>query len=313
MAKSDGKTGDRGGNCDALSILFDMRCAVTDTRDASLEQAQGRAEDADTASGGAVRMAEYHRLAERGGHGHCAASDLIESVVSLVAARNRRDCAGLDQAVLGRISAAARASDPGCLRRLVDDLLADGMARTQLVDQYVPSVARLLGEGWCEDTVSFAEVTIATARLQSLLAEFGNCDGAGRSAPHIALLVRQNERHTLGAVVAAAQIRRMGFEVHLMLGRTDDEIASLLGGRRFEAILMSASGCDSLESIRELVLKVRNHSSAPIVLGGTLLEHAADVREATGADHVTADPKEALRLCGLKTHLRGAGNRAGSG
>jgi len=234
-----------------------------------------------------------------------AGDDLIESVVSLVAERSRRDLGAMDPTILAEMSAASRAADPAALRALINQLQDTGLSRIQLIDLYVPALARLLGENWCDDTVSFAEVTIATARLQALLAEFGRRDMPDIHAPQVAMLVRQDERHTLGAVVAANQLRRRGLGVHLILGCSDDEIGAVLRERRFEAVLLSASACDTLETVRHLVNLIRESVGTSIVLGGSILELGVDFRVMTGVDHATSDATEVLRLCGLKSGADG--------
>lgn len=241
-----------------------------------------------------------------------SAEDLIESVVNLVAEKSRRSSAQADPEIVARMSLSARSLDPADLRGLVASLLETRLSRTQLIDLYIPTVARQLGEFWCDDAVSFSDVTIGTARLQAVLAEFRLPKSEPDDAPQIALVVRHDERHTLGAVVAANQFRRLGTGVQLVLGRTDSEIAGIIAGRDFDAIMISAAGSESLASLRVLVEKIRTQFAGPVVLGGTILDQAVDHCAVLGVDHVSTDAREALQLCGLKTPLRGASRSGGS-
>jgi methylmalonyl-CoA mutase cobalamin-binding subunit len=254
----------------------------------------------------------FDRLSRAGSQYSAVADDLIESVVNLVAAKNRRSADTLDALIIARMSIACRSMDPTDLRDLCADLLRDHLSRSQLVDHYIPAVARELGAFWADDEISFSDVTIGTARLQSLLAEFRVPESGEPNAPEIALVVRQQERHTLGAVVAANQLRRLGLNVQLVLGRSDIETANLAGSRDFSAIMISASGGEKVESIRKLVDEIRTQSRTTIVLGGTILDQNMDFCAVAGVDHATADPKEALRLCGLTVPLLDAERRAGS-
>ena len=292
-----------------MSICFDIGGRVTDTGLATPMSAARRVRDRrreKTAPEGSETMPEHYARSSRAENCLGAADDLIESVVSLVAEKNRRGADPVDSEIVTRLSVAARSLDPGDLRRLVLSLLDGRLSRTALIDTYIPAVARQLGDFWCDDAVSFSDVTIGTARLQAVLSEFRLPKDEPLDAPQIALAVRHEERHTLGAVVAANQFRRLGAGVQLVLGRSDAEIAAVLAGRDFDAVMISSGGSESLASLRILVDKIRTLFAGPIVLGGTILDQSVDHCAVIGVDHVTTDPKEALRLCGLKTPLRGA-------
>jgi methylmalonyl-CoA mutase cobalamin-binding subunit len=191
-------------------------------------------------------------------------------------------------------------------------MMAAGVSWEEVVDTYIPAAARRLGELWCIDEVSFVDVTVGTARLQSMLRDLGPVwsqeTASDPLAPNVLLIVRQDAYHTLGAMVAAEQLRRSGVSVRLSLGASDDLVVEMVGSKRFDAVLISAASSERLESVRDLVKKVRMamRPAAPIVVGGTMLDTDRDVEIITGADFVTSNPQEALRLCGLKTSAHGA-------
>lgn len=242
------------------------------------------------------------------------AAKLAERAVSLLAGQTR-PARGPD-ALPGLISAMASAAlddEIDARDDLVTRLTARGISTDQIVDHLVPEAARRLGEMWVDDKLGFADVTIGVARLQALLREIGrraNTLGPAQnmSAPHVAMVVRDGETHMLGALIAADQLHRMGAAVCMVLGKTDADVASYCAERSFDAVMISASAGESLETIRKLVKKIRVGGSAdcPIILGGSIATQPQDVRDATGVDHVTMDPEEALRLCGLTTSISGA-------
>ena len=174
-----------------------------------------------------------------------------------------------------------------------------------MVDLYIPEVARRLGAQWCEDTRSFVEVTIGLSRLQGLVREMGQTWRAAPQGPHhnptVALIVPQDEHHTLAAMVVTSQYRRMGVSVRLVLGRSDCEVAEQLDRSPVDMIGISVSGTDRLESTRNLIkmLRIRISPVPPIVVGGPLHDFGHQTKIHTGADHFSSDPAEALRLCGL--------------
>ncbi len=58
---------------------------------------------------------------------------------------------------------------------LTGDLAALRITPTDIVDHCIPEVACALGDGWVENRLSFAEVSVASARL------FGLCKSIGRA------------------------------------------------------------------------------------------------------------------------------------
>ena len=201
----------------------------------------------------------------------------------------------------------------------VADLMASGITLNDLIDLYIPEVARRLGEEWCVDQTSFADVTIGAARLQGLLRDL--LQNSFRVRPPkdnngVAVAVLSGECHTLGALVLTAQLRRLGVSVRLLLCLDLDDAAKQISGEdRFDAIMISASHVESLVQVAKFVekLKKQTNRSVPIVVGGPVMGTGKDVRAATGADFATSDVVEALRLCQLKIspHVAVANAKAG--
>lgn len=187
-----------------------------------------------------------------------------------------------------------------------------------VIDHYIPEVARRLGADWHENRRSFADVTIGVARLQCLLREMAAHGPADpirdTDAPGVAVIVLENEFHTLGAMVLGQQLRRAGISVQMIVGQTEAEIVQSVAQDRFDAILVSVSRPERLASVRKLVEKLRNATlnATPVVIGGRAVGDEGEIRTLTGADHVATDAQDALLKCGLKTCLQGAGLRASS-
>lgn len=229
-------------------------------------------------------------------------ADRALSIVSRRMPISRRR-ADVDQ-VLALASAATRSDRE--LQCAVSTLLqTDRVSAQTLVDCHIPAAARLLGDDWCGDTRSFVEVTIGTSRLQSLVRELSSDWHADRtrfcSAPIIALVVQHDEFHTLGAMVAASQFRRLGVSVQLVLGRTDCAVAEALDRTAVDMIAISSSSPERLDSVRNLIKVIRLHVAPlpPIVVGGARIDDVNRTRAYTGADYCTSDPLEALRACAL--------------
>ncbi|MEM9972048.1 MAG: cobalamin-dependent protein, partial [Pseudomonadota bacterium] len=175
-----------------------------------------------------------------------------------------------------------------------------------IVDRYLPEAARRLGASWCEDEMSFADVTIGSARLQAILRDLRAPQVTHVNAVSVLIVVPRDAYHTLGAGVVADQLRRLGVEPRMALGLKPIELSELVETHDFNAVMISAASCEKLETLRELVNCVRaaSHAATPVIIGGTVTDKDTDIRTLTGADYVSNNPEEALRACGLmiQTH-----------
>jgi len=196
------------------------------------------------------------------------------------------------------------ADDPDLRHEVLLRLRQDGVSRDQIIDHILPGIARHFGDRWFADEISFADVTIGTARLQeSVRALYARRPAAtlGETQPRILLIIPRQEQHTLGAFIAADQFRRMGYRVDLSLDKRPKAIAALLRNQRFCMVGITASGRRTLASATELVDITRSTVTCvtPIVISGASLNSDVDVLGVTGADHTARDATTALRKCGL--------------
>lgn len=139
-----------------------------------------------------------------------------------------------------------------------------------------------------DDKIGFAEVTLASARMQAMLRAIGSAWMAdnGESDADICLLlcVPPGEQHTLGAFVLMGQLRRSGVSVRLAIGPDRAELAGIFGAMRFDGVLISASGSAHLAQVAEFVQTVRalGPEGLPVAIGGGILQHVADVAKVVG-------------------------------
>ena len=218
----------------------------------------------------------------------------------------------LNQTVITHLADACMTPLRRDLTVATEQLRRAGYTAQDIAELFVPAVAREMGERWCKDTMSFAEVTIGCSRLLSLLRDLESDWLPDRSValdgPAMLFLVGKGAFHTLGATVLTGVLRRLGVSARLCVGAETSGIEQIVRTSKFDCVLISASIGESLDSIGEIVDSVKRASIGPImvIVGGTILEGAADraktIRTKTGADHVTNDPTEALKFCGLK-HL----------
>ncbi len=190
---------------------------------------------------------------------------------------------------------------------LVRSMLAKDISADDIADHYIPTASKIMGEAWCQDLKSFAQVTIGASRLQSALRLLGpDWSGDDFAEPHastVLLLVGRDIYHTLGSSVLAGQLRRKGLSVRHSLGVAPSDLAALFATTAYDAVFVSASCGDSLESLRLIVEAARAQArpETKIVVGGTILLSNDDTCALTGADYVTMNADEAISFCGLKT------------
>jgi methylmalonyl-CoA mutase cobalamin-binding domain/chain len=220
----------------------------------------------------------------------------------------------LDQFTGALLEAVLR--DDGDIHDRVRDAMQAARVRIHdVIDHHLPEAARRLGQDWHDNRRSFADVTIGVARLQGLLRDLvaqSREDGVrDASAPGVAIVVMENEFHTLGAMVIGQQLRRMGVSVQMVIGQTEAEILQSVAQDHFDAIFVSVSRAECLASVRKLVEKLKNATVAdtPVVIGGLAVSDEAEIRVLSGADHVATDARDAVQKCGLKISHRGASLR----
>lgn len=240
------------------------------------------------------------RSSERG-----AITSLAKSALNQVAARpaaNAPSPVALDVAI-EQLHDAAIDTDSQRLNAVTDALLRDGLSPVAVSEICIPAVARRLGDQWCGDDLGFAGVTIGCARLTSTLRRLDQTYASDppASAPHILILVGEDVYHTLGATVLSGIIRRSGYSTQLWIGADPATLAQHLAQSEFDAVFISASIGESLETIRRLVSTSQSACpTIPVIVGGTIIEYvgsAEEVKTLTGATLATNNPNEALELC----------------
>jgi methylmalonyl-CoA mutase cobalamin-binding subunit len=235
---------------------------------------------------------------------------LASRVVSMLAARTDVPRPPFHQDLKDLMVCATTAADPGAMVATLAEFRRQRISSAVIADNYIPVVARELGDAWVNDRLDFVEVSVGTSRLQELLRDIGDqwlADTArGRSLGTILMIVPQGEQHTLGPILATAQLRRRGVSVCLRLSPSRDELSDLVRSRRFDGVFVSASSPDKIGDCRSLVARIKAQGgfALPVIVGGAVVGEVQDLQRITGADWVTADIDTALRACGLMHDTR---------
>lgn len=153
-----------------------------------------------------------------------------------------------------------------------------GIHSNDIADAYVPAAARKLGCDWAEDRLSFARVTVAAGRLQSLLGRLAQPNDTVRSAhpsaPNVLLVSFEGDQHTIGWKLLSVQLRRRGASAHAVLDIAPGAAADIAEQVSFDLVLVSASRPQVLGQIDRMVaaMRARMIDVPPIVLGGIIVE-----------------------------------------
>ncbi|ETX14998.1 regulatory protein [Roseivivax halodurans JCM 10272] len=171
---------------------------------------------------------------------------------------------------------------------------------TSLLGTCIPEAARTLGALWLSDELGFASVSIATSRLQGLVAQMAppaiSETRYGTETRSALLILPPGETHTLGIHVAAAQLRRHGLSVRLMFGPDEATFLSTLQKDPYDLIMFACPRPELLAFVTRLVSVLRNTSASAglTVLGGAVLDRQDNLTQFTGVDLVTNDIRAAL-------------------
>ncbi len=228
---------------------------------------------------------------------------LASRVLYVMASRVTNSIERIDRAAARKLAKAVLEPAAKGPAELVEPLSEEGIPVTDIIDLYIPHVARNLGEMWVEDAIPFTDVTMATARLQGMLREVNGAwpiqANPAFTAPTVLMIVPEGETHTLGAFVATSQLRRAGASVQLCVGEAPETAMGMVERNDFDMIMISSGHSAGIEPLRRLIRNIRFslHTNAPIVVGGPVVALEEDLMSLTRADMVTDRPTEALRLC----------------
>ena len=200
----------------------------------------------------------------------------------------------------------------------VDSLVSEGCSIESLYVDLLAPTARHLGQMWVDDRCHFADVTIATGRLQQLLRRLSPLFSQSRMAPpdgrRVLLLPAPGEQHTLGLAMVADYFSRAGWlvssggtlvdgESHPMYpseSRSKVEAEqrfvreTLRCVRRdwFDVIGISLGSVRAVDTLRNFIAELRQASrnrGLGILVGGPLFALHPHIVQEVGADATAAD------------------------
>ncbi|MBC7676540.1 MAG: hypothetical protein H7173_10900, partial [Rhodoferax sp.] len=103
-----------------------------------------------------------------------ASIGLAAEIVAKLAARENQTDAVYSEAIVQRLTDAVLTDNATLIEALKPDMRGARISPVMLADIYIPEAARRLGRAWEDDTLTFADVTFGTVRLQSILRDISS-------------------------------------------------------------------------------------------------------------------------------------------
>lgn len=298
----------------AMSVLFDKfgRICETYPKASALSlDVNSDPEQATDLPGGRILDTNYHHDFAGQGNENAIVAKFAYQVVSKLARRNGIEAGAPEEQLLSMMVSLARSGDPRLLDMLYAEMKRMRISAETVVDVYLPSAVNRLGNAWHDGELDILQATIAMSRMQALLRELGRAWVADQShhAIHgrVLLAMPEQEQHTLGAILMAHQLRRLGVSVRVEFLISPPHLTAEIEKEDFDALFISVANLSSLGPCASLVKATRASArpGLPVVVGGALVAKgsgpmtAEEAMSRTGADLVTSDLGEALGRCGL--------------
>lgn len=192
-------------------------------------------------------------------------------------------------------------NQPDKLDAHVTDLLAKGVSLESIFLYLLAPAARLLGEQWTADEISFVDVHLGLCRLHQLICEcetIGYCsENARLPSEAILLTCAPGENHTFGVTMVADFFRRYGWKVSNLCGLDTDFLLARLRSTQYCAVGFSLHNEYNYAALKTLIGKVREASinkDILIMVGGDYFICNPDKVEAIGADIFATDGSQAV-------------------
>ncbi len=170
------------------------------------------------------------------------------------------------------------------------------------MDLVVPA-ARLLGDFWNDDTVSYTDVTIGLGRLQQLIRAMGWQIPPGRDIPEgsssALFAVTPGESHTLGLIIVEDQFRRAGWRTWLETAVDEPQLAAAVAHHWFDVVGFTLSNPARASRLKSAIAAVRRASrnrDVYVLVGGQPFLDEAVSSQDVGADATAANGVDALTL-----------------
>lgn len=151
--------------------------------------------------------------------------------------------------------------DADAALQFIENRRADGVSRAGVYFGYIAGAARLLGDWWDTDRLSFLQVTYGTGHLYALMRALRDEGPAARPAfdgKRAALFATvPGEDHGIGITMATDMFREVGWEIDLHTDTDHETLIAHVKRTRPHIIGLSLSTAQRLDALVRLVVAIR--------------------------------------------------------
>lgn len=197
---------------------------------------------------------------------------------------------------LEKLCVALLSDDDKAASGIISGLRADGVRAEDIYLKQLAAAARILGDKWVNDELSFSQVTVATGRMYAIMRSLRHLFEPklplhGKAAVFAAV---PGEDHTLGVHMAADFFRKDGWNIALKVGMDHDELVAEIGKTPVGILGLSVSGKHSIEALSRLVVALNICSPSLIILvGGSNISELRPILDLLGLDVIAPSIEDA--------------------
>ena len=188
---------------------------------------------------------------------------------------------------------------PFAANRMIEQLIDAGVPVERVYRNYLAEAARLLGDRWQRNDVSFEEVGLATTRIYVILDALRRTSPSpiATDSPRIAFAAVPGEQHVLGVKMAVDIFRRAGWDVAHLIDLDHDEIVKAAEDVDIVLVGLSASGRRTRAALIRLVVALRLvRPELKILLSGEIAKSEPELLSQVGIDAIVKDVSTALKI-----------------
>jgi methanogenic corrinoid protein MtbC1 len=193
--------------------------------------------------------------------------------------------------------------EPESLIAFVGGLLQSGLQMETIYMELMMPAARLLGDYWEDDAISFTDVTIGLSRLQQVVRTLGwkrdHADGPDHSAPSALFAPAPGEQHTFALFIIEDVFRRAGWRTWIETSGVEDDLVDMVRSHWFDLAGLSANSDTDPEQMASAIVDLRKASRNPnlfVMVGGRLFSERPELVSWVGADATAPSGGDALLI-----------------
>lgn len=202
---------------------------------------------------------------------------------------------------IDRITQLLLSTEDGAFELAITVLKTHGVSINYIVLDLIPTIARRLGKQWEDDTLSFAEVSIGTNKLERVIHKldylFQVTQLEKRGDHSILISVFPESQHSLGTLILSNYFIHSGWRVYRPENNSLRSISRELESNNHDAIAISISCDEQLEQLPNTISVLREKSKNPkikVLIGGPLYNKTPEKFHHIQADIKAFTPEESV-------------------